>query len=164
QANRTLQRWFHEALTDHELRELQLQAAAMAASRGVTCVHEMAIPASHGRREVEVLLDHRAQLPIEVLVYVAEQDIPSIMDLGLGARVPDAGFAAASSLPSPTSSHRALRAAPVRPDRTGSRPGPGYLGAARLRRRMGKSRAALRAASGARSRGRHEPLLDPVGT
>src|SRR2546427_6207893 len=62
-ANRRLQRWFHQALSDHELRELQLQAAATAASRGVTCVHEMAVPPSHGRREVEVLLEHRHQLP-----------------------------------------------------------------------------------------------------
>jgi predicted amidohydrolase YtcJ len=83
QANRRLQRWFHEALTDHELRELQLQATATAASRGVTCVHEMAIPPQHGRREVEVLLEHRQQLPVDVMVYVAEKDIPWIMDLGL---------------------------------------------------------------------------------
>jgi len=83
QANRRLQRWFHLALTDHELRELQLQACATAASRGVTCVHEMAIPSSHGRREVEVLLEHRRQLPVEVVVYVAEKDIPWVMDLGL---------------------------------------------------------------------------------
>src|SRR6266511_1834118 len=43
-ANRRLQRWFHQDLSDHELRELQLQASALAASRGITCVHEMAIP------------------------------------------------------------------------------------------------------------------------
>jgi predicted amidohydrolase YtcJ len=83
QANRRLQRWFHEALTDHELREVQLQAAATAAAHGVTCVHEMAMPISHGRREVEVLLEHRDRLPVEVVVYVADTDIPWIMDLGL---------------------------------------------------------------------------------
>jgi predicted amidohydrolase YtcJ len=83
EANQRLQRWFHEEQSDHELRELQLQAASLAASRGVTCVHEMAIPSSHGRREVEVLLDHRHQLPAEVVVYVAEKDIPWIMSLGL---------------------------------------------------------------------------------
>jgi predicted amidohydrolase YtcJ len=43
----------------------------------------MAIPASHGRREVEVLLQHRAQLPAEVVVYVAENDIPWVLDMGL---------------------------------------------------------------------------------
>jgi predicted amidohydrolase YtcJ len=83
EANRRLQRWFHEALTDHELRELQLQAASTAASRGVTCVHEMAVPQTHGRREVEVLLEHRQQLPVDVVAYVAEKDIPWVMGLGL---------------------------------------------------------------------------------
>jgi predicted amidohydrolase YtcJ len=83
QANRAVQRWFHQDLTDHELRELQLQASALAAARGVTCLHEMAIPESHGRREVEVLVEHREQLPTDVVVYVADIDIPWIMDLGL---------------------------------------------------------------------------------
>src|SRR5207244_575912 len=73
----------HADLNDHELRELQLQASAAAASYGLTCVHEMAIPSSNGRREVEVLLDHRQHLPVDVVVYVAEKDIPWIMDLGL---------------------------------------------------------------------------------
>ena len=82
-ANRRLQRWFHQELSDHEIRELQVQAASLAAARGVTCVHEMAIPLSHGRREVEVLLEHRHQLPVEVVAYIAEKDIPWIMDLGL---------------------------------------------------------------------------------
>jgi predicted amidohydrolase YtcJ len=83
EANQRVQRWFHQALSDHELRELQLQAAAMAASRGVTCVHEMATPESRGRRDVEVLLEHRHQLPVEVVPYVADTDIPYVMDLGL---------------------------------------------------------------------------------
>jgi predicted amidohydrolase YtcJ len=83
EANRCVQRWFHQALSDHELRELQLQAAALAASRGITCVHEMAMPRVNGRREVEVLLEHRERLPVDVVVYVAEKDIPWIMDLGL---------------------------------------------------------------------------------
>jgi predicted amidohydrolase YtcJ len=84
-ANFDLQRWFHEALTDHEVRELQLQAAALAASRGVTCVHEMAIPANNGRREVEVLVEHREQLPVDVVPYVADKDIPWVMEMGLEA-------------------------------------------------------------------------------
>lgn len=83
ESNLHVQRWFHEALTDHEVRELQLQAAALAASRGVTCVHEMAIPESRGRRDVEVLLDHQHQLPVDVVPYVADMDIPWVMDLGL---------------------------------------------------------------------------------
>jgi predicted amidohydrolase YtcJ len=83
EANRCLQRWFHQALSDHDVRELQLQAASTAASRGITCVHEMSIPQSHGRREVEVLLEHRQQLPVDVVPYIAEKDIPWVMDLGL---------------------------------------------------------------------------------
>ena len=82
-ANRKLQRWFHEALSEHELRELQLEAAGFAAARGITCIHEMAIPASHGRREVEVLMGHRMRLPVDVVVYVADADIPWVIDLGL---------------------------------------------------------------------------------
>jgi predicted amidohydrolase YtcJ len=82
-ANATLQRWFHQSLSDHEVRELQLQAAALAAARGITCVHEMAIPASRGRRDVEVLMEHRHQLPVDVVPYVADKDIPYVMDLGL---------------------------------------------------------------------------------
>jgi predicted amidohydrolase YtcJ len=81
-ANHRLQRWFRETLSDHELRELQLQAASTAAARGVTCLHEMAIPTQHGQREVEVLLAHRDRLPVEVVLYVGEKDIPWIMDLG----------------------------------------------------------------------------------
>jgi predicted amidohydrolase YtcJ len=84
EANSTLQRWFHQSLSDHDIRELQLQAASLGASRGITCVHEMAIPQSRGRRDIEVLLEHREQLPIDVLPYVAEMDIPWVMgDLGL---------------------------------------------------------------------------------
>jgi predicted amidohydrolase YtcJ len=82
-ANGRVQRWFHEALTDHEIRELQLQAAALAASVGVTCVHEMAIPALRGRRDVEVLMEQRQHLPVDVVPYVADMDIPYALDLGL---------------------------------------------------------------------------------
>jgi predicted amidohydrolase YtcJ len=82
-ANHLVQHWFHSSLTDHELRELQLQAAALAAARGITAVHEMAIPAARGRRDVEVLLAHRVNLPVDVVPYVADKDIPYVMDLGL---------------------------------------------------------------------------------
>ncbi len=83
EANSRLQRWFHESLTAHDLRELQLEAAAVAASRGVTCVQEMAIPAWSGRGDIEVLLEHRAQLPVDVVPYVADMDIPFVIDAGL---------------------------------------------------------------------------------
>jgi predicted amidohydrolase YtcJ len=83
EANWHMQRWFHQSLGEHEVRELHLQAAGVAASRGITCVHEMAIPESRGRRDVEVLLEHRHQLPVDVVPYVADIDIPFVMDLGL---------------------------------------------------------------------------------
>jgi predicted amidohydrolase YtcJ len=43
----------------------------------------MAIPDLRGMRDVEVLLAQRAQLPVDVVVYVATTDIPLVMDLGL---------------------------------------------------------------------------------
>ncbi|HEY1331705.1 MAG TPA: amidohydrolase family protein [Actinomycetota bacterium] len=82
-ANHRVQRWFHESLSEHEIRELQLEAASMAAARGITCVHEMNTPAVRGRQDVEVLMAHRPNLPIDVVAYVADRDIPWVMDLGL---------------------------------------------------------------------------------
>ena len=83
EANGRLKRWFLETLSTHDLRELQLEAAALATSRGVTCVHEMAIPAWSGRHDIEALLDHRSQLPVDVVPYVADMDIPFVIDAGL---------------------------------------------------------------------------------
>ncbi|HEX2090199.1 MAG TPA: amidohydrolase family protein [Actinomycetota bacterium] len=83
EANSRLQHWFHANLSPHELRELQLEAAGLAASRGVTCVHEMAIPAWSGHGDIEALLDHRSQLPVDVVPYVADMDIPFVIDAGL---------------------------------------------------------------------------------
>ena len=82
-ANDRLQRWYIEALPDAEVEQLQLEAAALAASRGITCVHEMSIPEARGTRDVEVLVRHRAQLPVDVVPYVATTEIPLVMDLGL---------------------------------------------------------------------------------
>ncbi|MFN2545070.1 MAG: amidohydrolase [Actinomycetota bacterium] len=83
QANVEVQRWFHESLADHDIEGFQLHAAGIAASRGITCVHEMAIPALRGMRDVEVLLRQRERLPVDVVPYVATTDIPLVMDLGL---------------------------------------------------------------------------------
>ncbi len=83
EANWALQRWFHEHLDDREVQQLQLQAAALAASRGVTCVHEMAIPTSRGPRDFEVLMGHRDRLPVDVVPYVATTEIPYVVDFGL---------------------------------------------------------------------------------
>ncbi len=82
EANSRVQRWFHETLNAHDLRELQLEAAALATSRGVTSVHEMAIPAWSGRRDIEALMEHHTQLPVDVVPYVADMDIPFVIDAG----------------------------------------------------------------------------------
>jgi predicted amidohydrolase YtcJ len=83
EANWALQRWYNEQLDDHEVQELQLIAASLAASRGVTSVHEMAMPNSRGARDFEVLMGHRARLPVDVIPYVATTEIPLVMDFGL---------------------------------------------------------------------------------
>jgi predicted amidohydrolase YtcJ len=83
EANWALQRWYHEQLDDHEVQELQLTAASLAASRGVTSVHEMAMPGSRGSRDFEVLMSHRTRLPVDVIPYVATMEIPLVMDFGL---------------------------------------------------------------------------------
>jgi predicted amidohydrolase YtcJ len=85
EANDRLHRWFGHALTDHEVQELQLRAAGLAASRGVTTVHEMSMPAGQGLRDLEVLLGHRDKLPVDVFPIVATTDIPQVMDLRLAA-------------------------------------------------------------------------------
>jgi predicted amidohydrolase YtcJ len=83
EANWAIQRWYHEQLDDHQVQELQLQAASLAASRGVTSVHEMAVPTSRGPRDFEVLMGHRTQLPVDVVPFVASMEIPYVMDFGL---------------------------------------------------------------------------------
>ena len=83
EANWALQRWFHDSLPDHQVQQYQLHAAGLAASRGVTCVHEMAIPDSRGTRDFEILMGHRERLPVDVIPYVASTDIPFVMDFGL---------------------------------------------------------------------------------
>lgn len=83
EANARVQAWFHESLSDREVQELQIEAGALAASRGITTVHEMAIPLSRGLRDFEVLMAHRHQLPVDVVPYLASTDIPYVIDAGL---------------------------------------------------------------------------------
>ncbi|MEO8291836.1 MAG: amidohydrolase family protein [Actinomycetota bacterium] len=83
EANDRLHRWFALALSDHEVQELQLRAAALAAARGITSLHEMSMPAGHGLRDLEVVLSQRERLPVDVLPIVATMDVPQIMDLRL---------------------------------------------------------------------------------
>ncbi|MDP9329571.1 MAG: amidohydrolase family protein [Actinomycetota bacterium] len=79
-----LDRWETERLSDNDVQELQLRAAALAASRGITCVHEMSMPHEFGIRDLQVFLRQRERLPIDCVPIVATMDIPQVIDLGLG--------------------------------------------------------------------------------
>jgi predicted amidohydrolase YtcJ len=79
-ANDRLGRWAVESIDDLALQSLQLRAAGVAAARGVTTVHEMAMPHWHGPRELEVLLDHRRQLPVDVVPVIATTDLPTVIE------------------------------------------------------------------------------------
>jgi predicted amidohydrolase YtcJ len=82
-ANARAQLWYFESLPDHALREAHIGAASLGAARGVTCVQEMAIPDKRGRRDVEVLLGHAEELPVDVVTYIADRDMPWVVgDLG----------------------------------------------------------------------------------
>lgn len=84
-ANRLICGWFAAARTPHRIEELQLVAAGLAAQRGVTAVHEMALPLEHGHTDVEVLLGHRRRLPVDVDVILGSMDVPWAVELGLTA-------------------------------------------------------------------------------
>jgi predicted amidohydrolase YtcJ len=84
-ANDRLGRWALESLDDLTLQSLQLEAAGIAAARGVTTVHEMAMPYWHGPRELQVLSAHRGRLPVDVTVVVATTDLPEVIDRDLGS-------------------------------------------------------------------------------
>ncbi len=83
QANATLRRWFQAQLSDRDIEQLQLDAASLAARHGVTCAHEMSMPGERGVRDLEILLAHRARLPVDVVTYVGTTDIAMVMDLGI---------------------------------------------------------------------------------
>jgi predicted amidohydrolase YtcJ len=83
EANAVAQLWYFDTLPDRVIQEAQLRAAGLAAARGVTCVHEMAIPDKRGRRDVVVLLGHADDLPVDLVTYVADRDMPWVVgDLG----------------------------------------------------------------------------------
>lgn len=85
EANRKVCRWAAETRSEHRIEELQLAAAALAAARGITGVHEMALPREMGFRDVEVLLRHRGRLPIDAVAVPATMEVPRVVDLGLTA-------------------------------------------------------------------------------
>lgn len=82
-ANETAGLWAVAGIADHDRQDLQLQAAALAASRGITCVHEMSMPRWHGPVDLEVLLAHRARLPVDAVPTLATMDLPSVIEHGL---------------------------------------------------------------------------------
>ena len=84
-ADQKLWAWATSSMSDHVVQNHQLRAASLAASRGVTTVHEMAMPHWYGARDLSVFLGHREQLPVDTELIVASTDLHQAIDLGLGA-------------------------------------------------------------------------------
>jgi len=82
-ATQLVHAWAAEALDHRTIEELQLQAAGLASSRGVTAVHEMSMPHWYGMRDLDVLLGHRGLLPVDTTPIVATTDIPFVIAQGL---------------------------------------------------------------------------------
>ena len=64
-------------------RGAQLAAAATAAAKAVTTVHEMSLIHERGMRDLEVLLRHRQRLPVDVVPYVGTDQVSLAIELGL---------------------------------------------------------------------------------
>jgi predicted amidohydrolase YtcJ len=82
QANARIGRWASASRSEHRIEQLQLAAASLAASRGVTGIHEMSMPHDDGERDVEVFRGHRHRLPVHALAIVATMDVPRAIELG----------------------------------------------------------------------------------
>jgi hypothetical protein len=82
-ANTVLRAWMERHLDPHEVEQLQLEAASLAVSRGITCVHEMSLPEDRGVRDLEILLAHRGRLPVDVVAYVGTTDVAAVIGLGV---------------------------------------------------------------------------------
>jgi predicted amidohydrolase YtcJ len=78
EANRRVSAWVESSYERQRIEEFQLQAAGLAASRGVTAVHEMSLD----RSDLEVLLGHRARLPVDVSPVPASMSLPESMERG----------------------------------------------------------------------------------
>lgn len=85
EANDLIGRWAMQSLSEHQIQELQLRAAGLAASRGVTTVHEMSMPHDTGERDLAVFLEHRGNLPVDTVLLIATMDVGRVMELGMGA-------------------------------------------------------------------------------
>lgn len=84
-ANDALGLWVMATLDDHQRQDLQLQAASLAASRGITTVHEMSMPHWHGERDLGVLLEQRSRLPVDAVPIPATTDLGTAIGAGLAA-------------------------------------------------------------------------------
>jgi predicted amidohydrolase YtcJ len=85
EANNLLSRWVMQSLSEHQVQDYQLRAAGLAASRGITTVHEMSMPHDTGERDLAVFLEHRESLPVDSVVIVATMDVGRTIELGLGS-------------------------------------------------------------------------------
>lgn len=81
---RAAKSWFASNLSAHDVEQYQLAAAGLAVSHGVTCVHEMSMPAERGMRDLEILLAHRERMPVDVVPYLGSTEVSAAIDLGLG--------------------------------------------------------------------------------
>jgi predicted amidohydrolase YtcJ len=81
-ANARLGRWLAGSRSEHRIEELQLAAAGLAASAGITSLHEMSMPHDDGERDVEVFRRHREKLPVHAIAIVATMDVPRAIELG----------------------------------------------------------------------------------
>ena len=80
-ANRLASAWIESTYDRHRIEELQLQAAGLAASRGVTTVHEMSMDMT----DLEVLLGHHGQLPVDVRAIPATTSLMDVIAIRLDA-------------------------------------------------------------------------------
>ena len=78
EANRLATAWAEGSYDGNRIEELQLQAAGLAASRGVTSVHEMSMSLG----DLDVLLGHRRHLPIDVSPILATMTPPEVIERG----------------------------------------------------------------------------------
>ncbi len=85
QANDAIGLWVMSSLDDLARQDLQLQAASLAASKGITAVHEMSMPHWNGEADLRVLLDHRARLPVDAMPIPATTDLGTAIGNGLAA-------------------------------------------------------------------------------
>ena len=78
EANRRVTEWAEASYERQRIEGFQLQAAGLAASRGVTAVHEMSL----GLADLEVLLGHRGRLPVDVSPIPASTSLPESIERG----------------------------------------------------------------------------------